>query len=430
MTLESDIHAIPYIPGTTLDVLGIGAVSATPDGLVLLHWQEIKQLTTLPAGVIVVGYAPLAHPMTRLLGLGVPTVVISAMQAEALQAGQRLMVDGHREVVRDAGEGERVEAVTPPLKSDAPLQTRDGTSIVLRTSVGTLALAQRSVEVGADGIGLARSELFNPEDGSLPDAVFYRQAFGALCEAVAPLPVTVRLIDIAEDKRPSWFGDIPGMQGPLGLKGARLYAREPVRSVLLAQLAAINDLAARYPLSVMLPYIVQPEEFLHWKALLVRHLSVALPIGTMIETPIAALALPEFLQVADFVALGCNDLLQCLFAADRDIVEVGTLLDPYAPFLFRFLRQVSESVSEEVMPRVQVCGLLAQTPGVMPIMLGLGYRCFSVEPALLPHLAHTIRKTDLNEAKELASKVCRAHDSGEVRQHLGMPRHSVWSMGR
>ena len=105
MMLESDIHAIPYVPGTALGVLGIGAASATPDGLVLLHWQEIKQFTTLPTRVIVMGYAPLAHPMIRLLGLGVPTVVISAQQAEALQAGQRLMVDGHRGVIRDAGEG-------------------------------------------------------------------------------------------------------------------------------------------------------------------------------------------------------------------------------------------------------------------------------------------------------------------------------------
>lgn len=220
------------------------------------------------------------------------------------------------------------------------------------------------------------------------------------------------------------------MQGPLGLKGPRLYEYEPVRQVVLAELTALNALAEQYPLSLMLPYIVLPDEFLHWREVIVEHLSVAMPIGTMIETPAAALALPEFMQLADFVAIGCNDLMQCLFAADRDIVEVGHLLDPYSPFLFRFMCQIAESVDEHELSRVQLCGLLSQIPGVIPIMLGLGYRYFSVEPNLIPYLAQAIRETSLNEARLLAHDVCQAHHAGEVRERLGMAKASVWSMGR
>ena len=426
------IQAIPFVPGQAQGSLCFDPMTADASSIVVLHWPQLKQLRQRPAAAIVVGYAPLAHPMIRLFGLGVPTVVINEEQADVLESvkpAQTLMLEvngnnGSICTLAHFASSSSLPLIQP--RTNEPVRTADGVDVVLRASAGTLTSVQRAKHNGAAGIGLLRSELFNPADGSLPDAEFYHGVIGRVCNIMAPQPITVRLIDIAEDKRPPWLPRITGMQGPLGLKGARLYKIKVVRSALLAQLEAIDSLAAHYPLSLMLPFIVHPEEFLHWREWLVQRLSNPIAIGTMIETPAAALALPEFMRLADFVAIGCNDLMQCLFAVDRDIVEVGHLLDPYSPFLFRFIRQLAQSIDDDDLPRVQLCGLLSQIPGILPIMLGLGYHHFSVEPCMIPYLSRTIAETTLSQSRKLANDVCLAHDSGEVCRQLNIPGTGAW----
>jgi phosphoenolpyruvate-protein kinase (PTS system EI component) len=140
----------------------------------------------------------------------------------------------------------------------------------------------------------------------------------------------------------------------------------------------------------------------------------------MAETPAAVLAMQDWFEVADFVSIGCNDLMQCLFAADRDLPELSALLDPYAPVLFRFLRQAAQAADANL-GKVQLCGMLPQMPGVLPVLLGLGYSNFSVEPMMIPYLAEIIHATTLPQAQALAHEICTAKDNREVRALLGLP---------
>ena len=98
-------------------------------------------------------------------------------------------------------------------------------------------------------------------------------------------------------------------------------------------------------------------------------------------------------------------LMQCLFAADRDRAELRHYLDPYAPVLWRFMQQIAMA-AEARLDRIQLCGVLAQLPGVLPILLGLGYRAFSVEAKLIPYLRHTITTTNIADAQQLAQRIC------------------------
>jgi len=99
---------------------------------------------------------------------------------------------------------------------------------------------------------------------------------------------------------------------------------------------------------------------------------------------------------------------------------------PYAPLLFRFLQQVALAAGPHL-AKVQVCGLLPQLPGVLPVLTGLGYRAFSVEPLLIPYLARTIRQTKLQQAEKLAAQVCDADNSQGVRRLLGLSPEAAWS---
>jgi phosphoenolpyruvate-protein kinase (PTS system EI component) len=189
--------------------------------------------------------------------------------------------------------------------------------------------------------------------------------------------------------------------------------------VCQAQLAAINRLSERYAMRVLIPYLVRYEELHYWKGFIRQQLSESVPLGAMAETPASALDIANWFDLVEFVAIGCNDLMQCLFAADRDRAELRDYLDPYAPLLWRFMQQIATN-AETQLDRIQLCGVLAQLPGVLPILLGLGYRAFSVEATLIPYLRQTITTTNVVEAQRLAQQICATKESREVLELLGL----------
>lgn len=406
------IEGMAYVPGVVRAIL----TRAPRDGKIWLAEQaELGGLSERPAGAIVIDGAPFSHAMIALLAEAVPTVLLARDQAAVLREGQTVVLDGARGRIV-VGEESFAPATAPP-PAPRPLRTADNVAVELRASVRDADGARRAREHGAAAIGLVRSEFLMPSAGTLPDADFYEQALGAICEAAQPLNVSIRLLDIAPDKRPRWLGELGKQVSALGLQGARLFDREPVAGVVRAQLEAIARLQRRYALRLIVPYVVCREEIRRARELIHARLSRPPLVGVMAETPAAALEIAEFCEVADFVALGTNDLMQCLFAADRDAPEVASLLDPYAPVLYRFLRTVAEGAGAHV-HRVQICGVLAQLPGVLTLLLGLGYRAFSVDSVFIPYLAETVARTDNEHARRLVGQVCDAASSGEVRRLL------------
>jgi len=259
----------------------------------------------------------------------------------------------------------------------------------------------------------------------MPDAEFYRSELSDLCRAVAPLPVRVRLLDLAADKRPPWLPNLPGMLTPLGLQGCRLFDREPFRGLMGAEVDALGRVAPGIDLSILIPFVTGVPELRRWRNVILERLPTPVPVGAMAETPAAVLALPDLLEEAGFAGIGCNDLLQCLFAADRDLPAVAGLVDPYAPAVYRFLRLAADAASGEL-DRVQVCGLLPQLPGVLPVLIGLGFRAFSVEPMLIPRLARRAGSVEIAQVQSLARAVCAAGEAQTVRRLLGLSSGHSW----
>jgi phosphoenolpyruvate-protein kinase (PTS system EI component) len=235
--------------------------------------------------------------------------------------------------------------------------------------------------------------------------------------AAAPLDVTLRLIDIAADKLPAWMRASGQRVSVLGRQGIRLFGDEPLRGVMSAQLDALKETVAKERVKLLVPYVTTLDEMREIRDVISSR--VDRPIGAMIETPAAAMEIADQLEIADFVALGTNDLMQSLFAADRDDPALQHYLDAYAPFLYCFLKQIAKEAGSQLQ-RVQVCGLLSQLPGVFPVMLGLGFRAFSVDAAYIPYLASIVSKTHLNEASVLAREVCQMKRSSAVRTLLGV----------
>lgn len=414
-TIAAPIAGMPYVPGSMEGWLRRGPAQAAADAILLLEQHQVADVRGEAAGFVVVEGAPLSHALIGLLDKGRPTIIVSAAQAATMREGCWVCLDGYSGLLR-YGDPTRPAQTQPVVDADpaARLCSADGVAVHLRASVRSPESAGRAVAAGAESIGLVRSEFLVPAAGVAADSAFYTQSFAAVCQAAAPRPVTIRLLDVAADKALPGLPQSASETGVLGRQGVRSFDTEPVRSLVRDQLAAIDALASRYQLRLIIPYLTRFEELCHWRDTISDQLAHPVPIGAMIETPAAALDLAHWLTVADFAAVGCNDLMQCLFAADRDRYELHRYLDPYSPVLYRFMSAVADSVRGEDLGRVQLCGVLPQLPGVLPLLLGLGYRAFSVDAAWLPWLRQMVRTTEMVRAQKLARQVCEARESVQV----------------
>ena len=437
------VQGTPYVPGVVNGVLQRGAAGLGEGKLCVLSHTEIGLLVHAPqandealarklrgAGIIAVGGAPLSHVMIRLFSLGVPTVIVSNEQVMDVSDGTKLILDGATGLITDASQVMSAETRLEPVipQPGSSVMTADGAPVRLSASISGTFGAANAVACGAASIGLVRSEYLLPPDDRSPDADYFESVFERLCNTARPLPLTLRLVDIAAGKSFNRQTGMSGAERTLGARGSQLYSIESVHRVFQAQVEAVSRLAARFDLSLLLPNVWGLEAYRHWRSEIERLANGAVRIGAMAETPAAALAIADLAKRADFVAIGCNDLMQCFFGIDRNIAELSRFLDPCAPALLRFLREVAVVAGERA-GEVRLCGLLPQSPGLLPVLVGIGFRSFSVEPRMVPYLAKTVRAVDTASASALVASVCSAPDSETVRGLLGLPQAPVWAMG-
>jgi phosphoenolpyruvate-protein kinase (PTS system EI component) len=414
-TLVNPVRGMGFVPGVAR-----GKLTRNPatNGILLADHKILQGLSASPAGCVLVDAAPFSHASISLLSRGIPTVIVGTEEAVQLGEGLEVILDGASGRVLPL-EADETDLTPPPPPVPCNLRTLDGEPVDMRASVRSASAAQLARQRGVAAIGLVRTEYLLPGEGVVPGRVFYAGAFEAVLEAAYPLPVTFRLLDLAPDKYPTWAPALPAT-GPLGLHGSRLYRHPAVWAVVEAQLQALGLLSRRFTASLLVPNVDSVEQFEHRRASLHQAFSdPGVSVGAMLETLGAALAVDGFLAATDLVGFGLNDLMQSLFGADRDLPAVRTHLDPYAPALYRFLRLTAELAGTGV-KRVQLCGILPQLPGVLPVLLGLGYRTFSVDVAHAPYLARTLAARSCAEDRGLADAVCAAASSQDVADLLGV----------
>jgi phosphoenolpyruvate-protein kinase (PTS system EI component) len=420
-----EVAGSPFVPGRAHGPI-CRDVRACRDAVLVVSQAQLPLVNDRPAGLIVINAAPLSHAMIRLLALGIPTVLVANADAARLQEGEPVTVEGENGVIH-TGSGRTAWRPPAPPHPGVPVSMRDGTVVALLASVGTMASARRAVQSGASALGLVRTEFLVPPGDSPPDAAFYDTAFAELAAASEPLALTFRLLDIAADKQPAWLARMVSEQGAIAGCGAALFRHEAVLQVVRAQLAALDRLAPRRPVRIIVPSGITLEEFRYWREYASTRLSAAVPVGTMIESPATALDLGSWLDAADFAAIGCNDLMQGFFGVDRGRPELAHRLDPYAPELLDVLARAA-AAADKAIHRVQLCGLLPQVEGILPVLVGFGYRTFSVEPVLIPWLAYALRGWRGAECERLAQRVPTQPHSDAVRTLLGVPLDRPWGL--
>ncbi|MGD8999119.1 MAG: PEP-utilizing enzyme [Granulosicoccaceae bacterium] len=423
------ITVCPFVPGRVRGVVQHGPRATRGDAILLVTQAQLNDISGSPAAILIIDGAPFSHAVIRALGRGIPVAMLEAEQSTSLAEGMTINLDCEQGVITIPATTSLFADWQPVTSTTCgvPFLTSDGQPVELCASAGNIDSAVRAVQAGATAIGLLRSEYLLPPAGTEPDISFYQQSLERIMEAARPLPITIRLLDFTPDKLQSWIPETSGVNRMFGVRGTRLYETQAVYDALRAEMRAVAELSSRYALQLMLPSGSDLAGFCRWRDELHAMLPAGVPIGVMVETPAAALDIERWLQQADFVGFGCNDLMQCLFGAERELPELRHLLDPYSPPLFRFFHLMAENAGEGL-KHIQLCGLLPQVQGVLPVLLGLGYRRFSGEPVLIPALAGTVASHTMNECQALAAQVCGALDSAEVRRLLGVAQGTTWGL--
>lgn len=271
------------------------------------------------------------------------------------------------------------------------------------------------------GVGLYRTEFLFMGRKSFPSEEEQYEFYTDVLSRTEGRDVTFRTIDVGGDKPLSYLS-VPREANPvLGWRGIRLTFEWP--DLLIPQLRALLRASAHGPLKIMLPMITHVEELRQVRELVDRlrrdldqqgiAIGAEVPLGAMIEVPAAALAASDLAAEADFLSVGTNDLVQYLFAVDRNNLRVADLYQPLHPVMLRLLRDIIRAGEARSCP-VTVCGEMAGQPLSVLALLGLGLRRFSMSPAHLPETRWVLPLFRPEEAEALLNAALTLKTEGEV----------------
>lgn len=407
-----------------------------------LDWSKVRGL------VCDVG-SPTHHTVILVRSLGVPTVVGLGSATQIVSPGQTVAVDGATgEVVIEPGEEalqrwtHRAEVAAAAHRKLDELRgvqasTADGVRIRLDANLEIAEEVARVIDVGAEGIGLYRSEFLldrMPASGAVDEAM-QTETYRQLLAQMRPRPVTIRTFDTGEER---WEQTqrAGGHRERFGLRGVRAALHHDDR--FRVQIRALLRAAPAGNLRILLPFVTSAAEARQARALIAdiaRDIpaEVPVPIGAMIEVPAAALMAERIAAEVDFLSVGTNDLIQYTLAIDRTDERLSGHYEPREPSVLRLLRMIA-SAGRRTGKDLSVCGEMAADPLMVALLVGLGFRAFSMTPAAIPVVKRGLRAVDSRQALRLAREALVAASAEDV-HHLLAPLaaamtkegHEEWS---
>jgi len=426
----------PYLRERAADVREIGqhvlmhlelrvrAARGTPQRCILVgETLGLAEIAAVPApclaGIVSLRGSPLSHMAVLARALGIPAVVSLAHSSELLD-GRELVVDGDEgrvylesspallEDLQQRLDRKRTRSAQLEALRGLPAQTLDGVHLPLYANIGLPTDSAAARMSGAEGIGLYRTEYRFLLDEALPVEDEQLRDYRQVLEAFAPMPVTLRTLDVGGDKVLPAFSEQE--ENPfLGCRGIRFSLDRPelfliqLRAMLRAN-AGLGNLQVLFP---MIGTINELDEALHLLAraereLVAEGLEAARPrVGVMIEVPASVFLVAAMARRVDAFSIGTNDLTQYLLAVDRNNVQVVTPYDALHPAVLDAIRQVIDT-AHRFGKSVSVCGEMAGDPAGALVLLGLGIDGLSMSPRLVGEVKRAIRCLTRERARLLA----------------------------
>lgn len=379
---------------------------------------------------------------------GIPYVAnVDIKQLKKVEVIHSLIVDGslglvilnptrqtlkkYQEIQRTHNESYKMLKSASHLKGE----TIDGYEVRIFANLENPKEIDQLLKAGASGIGLFRSEYLFLARKAFPSQEEQFAIYKRMVKALKGRPLVIRVFDIGGDKKvelspnnpdTKYFSAIGHELNPaLGCRAIRFLLRYP--EILDAQLRAILRASFFGEIHILIPMVsdisevrivrkkVQEiqEEMRKQGIKTAKHI----PIGCMIEVPSSAIMCDALAEEVDFLSIGTNDLVQYILAADRSNSNTSDLYYTTHPSILRLIRMVVASANRARKP-VILCGECAADPAMIPLLIGLGIREFSVAARHIPLVKHTIRKWRILEACRLAEGALEYPSAQELKQFL------------
>lgn len=378
-------------------------------------------------GFIIKSGGPTSHVAIIARSFGMPAIVGSNNYGEIIQEDDVVVIDANNGFIIIDNENlfcphykirknemENYYSSLWKLKND-PARTIDNVDINLMASIGMSSDINLIKDVGAEGIGLYRTEFMYIDQDKIPKEEDHFDTYIGVLEVLQGLPLTIRTFDIGVDKQVYDKEDnlYKKYKSPaLGLRAIRLCLRNP--DLFKPQVRAIIRASAYGDVRIMIPMLTNTQE-MNQVFSIIEDIKKELDsqsinydrnikIGGMIEIPAAAICADIFAKKLDFLSIGTNDLIQYTMAIDRVNDEVNYLYDPLHPAILRLISNIIKSGKQANIP-VSMCGEMAADIEYTRLLLGLGLMEFSVHPAALLEIKQIIRNTNISELKDLADSV-------------------------
>jgi phosphotransferase system enzyme I (PtsI) len=304
---------------------------------------------------------------------------------------------------------QRANAASLPI---VPGALADGTAVPLLANVGSPKDAPAAVELGAEGVGLFRTEFLFLDSKSAPTVVQQQEKYTELLSFFPGKKVVVRALDAGADKPLSFLNDAHEENPALGLRGLR--ALRASEQILVDQLTALKGAqdATDADLWVMAPMVADAEETQYFVEL---GTSLGLnTVGVMAEVPSLAVVADQVLETADFVSIGTNDLTQYTLAADRMLGSVASYQDPWHPAVLRLVKMLGDAGAAAGKP-VGICGEAAADPQLAVVLVGLGATTLSMTPAALADVRAELASVTMEQARARAGAALAARTAADAR---------------
>ena len=377
--------------------------------------SEILSISEYIPGIIVENGSQNAHSSILARALKIPVILIDRA-FHILKEGENIILDCNSGYIIQSPDEKTRNSYKNKLKEINTCQkkrkkqkaeetfTKDGIKITLLANIVHPKEAEEVIASGAEGVGIYRTEFSYL--GKLPSEEELFQDYKSIGEALNPLPVNIRTLDLGADKWPPYLPPLKEENPALGLRGIRFSLKN--KEIFITQLKAILRASLYGNIQIILPMVSIIEDIIETKKLIKKiseelGLEKKVPLGIMLETPSSVLCCEDFAKEADFMSMGTNDLVQYTMAADREFDETKEWYQSSHPSMIKLYSMAALAGEKNNIP-VSICGEIGGDKKIVPLLIGCGIKGFSMAPSGIKEIREDIKKRNYNDLKNLSQK--------------------------
>lgn len=377
-------------------------------------------------GFITIKGQETSHAHIIQASMGIPTVSGFDVGDLDFPDGTPVILDGSKGRVFIRPSQEEIELYRDMIiksnlergNSDCRLITLGDERIHIRGNLSVLSELQHIKASCAEGIGLFRTELEFMLRPVLPNRQEQVVIYKSVIDACPPGMATLRLLDAGGDKLGYYSNDLKEENPSMGKRSIRFLLSE--KDVLITQMSAMVEALKEKGGTILVPMVSHLEEARTIRELFIRILSEYglkekghIALGVMVETPAMVVMFDKLLPYFEKVSIGSNDLVQYTLAADRNNSAVADVYTRISPAVLRMIHSMCVQARKEGKV-ISLCGELGHNVELMPVLIGMGLREFSINYMEIQGMRTFIEKLDMKHCEDLAKQVLECEVEEEI----------------